>query len=102
MERYSMFLRRKNQYCENDYITKCNLQIQCDPYQITTGIFTEIEQKISQFIWNHKRHRIAKAVLQKKTGSGGINLPVCTTKTSMSSRQYGTGTKTEIQTNGTR
>ena len=27
MERYSMFLVRKNQYCENDYTTKCNLQI---------------------------------------------------------------------------
>ena len=25
MERYSMFLGRKNQYCENDYTTKCNL-----------------------------------------------------------------------------
>ena len=34
MERYSIFLGRKNQYCENDYMTKCNLQIQCDPYQI--------------------------------------------------------------------
>ena len=39
MERYSMFLGRKNQYCENDYTTKCNLQIQCHPYQITNGIF---------------------------------------------------------------
>ena len=27
-ERYSMFLGRKNQYCENDYTTKCNTQIQ--------------------------------------------------------------------------
>ena len=34
-----MFLSRKNQYCENDYTTKYNLQIQCDPYQITNGIF---------------------------------------------------------------
>ena len=34
-----MFLGRKNQYCENDYTTKRNLQIQCDPYQITNGIF---------------------------------------------------------------
>ena len=34
-----MFLGRKNQYCENDYTTKGNLQIQCDPYQITNGIF---------------------------------------------------------------
>ena len=35
MERYSMFLGRKNQYFENDYSTKHNLQIQCDPYQMT-------------------------------------------------------------------
>ena len=39
MERYTMFLGRKNQYWENDYTTKCNLQIQCDPYQIANGIF---------------------------------------------------------------
>ena len=39
METYSLFLSRKNQYCENDYTTKCDLQIQCDPYQITNGIF---------------------------------------------------------------
>ena len=39
MERHFMFLCKKNQYCENDYTTKCNLQIQCDPYQITNGIF---------------------------------------------------------------
>ena len=38
MESYSMFLGRKNQYCENDYTTKCNLQIQCNPYQIINGI----------------------------------------------------------------
>ena len=75
MERYSIFLGRKNQYCENDYTTKCNLQIQCDPYQITMAFFTELEQKISQFIWKHKRPQIAKAVLRKKNGAGGINLP---------------------------
>ena len=69
-----MFLGRKKQYCENDYIAKCNQQIQCDPYQITNGIFPELEQKISQFIWKHKRPQIAKAVLMKN-GAGGINLP---------------------------
>ena len=37
--------------------------------------FTELKQKISQFIWKHKRTQIAKAVLRKKNGAGGINLP---------------------------
>jgi len=34
-----MFLNWKNQYCENDYIIQSNLQIQCNPYQITNGVF---------------------------------------------------------------
>ena len=45
LEGYTMFLGRKNQYCENDYITKCNLQIQYDPYQITNGIFHRARTK---------------------------------------------------------
>ena len=45
MERYSMLLGWQNQYCENDYITKCNLQTQCDPYQITNGIFHKTRTK---------------------------------------------------------
>ena len=45
MERYSMFLGRKNQYCENDYTTKHNLQIQCNPYQITNVIFHRTRTK---------------------------------------------------------
>ena len=40
-----MFLGKKNQYCENDYTTKHNLQIQCDPYQITNGIFQRTRTK---------------------------------------------------------
>ena len=39
MERYSMFLDWKNQYCENGHTTQSNLQIQCNPYQITHDIF---------------------------------------------------------------
>ena len=64
-ERYTMFLDWKNQHCENDYTTKSNLQIQCNPYQTKNGIFTELQQKISEFVWKHKRLRIAKATLRK-------------------------------------
>ena len=38
------------------------------------AFFTEIEQKISQFIQKHKMLLIAKAVLRKKNGAGGLNL----------------------------
>ena len=40
-----MFLDRMNQYCENVYTTKCNLQIQYDPYQITNAIFHRTRTK---------------------------------------------------------
>ena len=37
--------------------------------------FTELEQIISQSVWKHKNPQVAKAILRKKNGTGGINLP---------------------------
>ena len=63
-----MFLGRKNQYCENDYTNKCNLQIQCDAYQITKGIFQRTRKK------KFTIHMETQKTLRKKNGTGGINL----------------------------
>ena len=97
MKRYSMFLGRKNQYCENDYTTKCNLQIQCDPYQITNDIFHRTRTKNFTIHMETQKTPIAKAVLRKKNGAGGINLTDSDYTTKLkSSRLYGTGIKTDI------
>ena len=61
-----MFLGRKNQHCENDYTTKCNLQIQCNPYQITNGIFHRTRTKNFTVHVETQRPRITKAVLRKE------------------------------------
>ena len=45
------------------------------PIKLLMAFFTELDQKLSQFIWKHKRPQIAKAVLRKKNGAGAINLP---------------------------
>ena len=39
------------------------------------AFFTELEEKISQFVWKHKSPRIFKMILRKKNGAGRINLP---------------------------
>ena len=41
-----MFLDQKDQYCQNDYTTQGNLQIQCNPYQITNGVFHKTRKEL--------------------------------------------------------
>ena len=64
-----MFLGRKNQYCENDYTTKHNLQFQCDPYQVSMAFFTEVEQKISTIHTEIPKTRKSQSSLEKEEWS---------------------------------
>ena len=50
-------------------------RIQCDPYQITNGIFHRTRTKNFTIHMDTQKTQIAKAVLRNKNGSGGINLP---------------------------
>ena len=69
-----MFLGKK-QYCENDSTTKCNLQIQCNPYQITIGIFHRTRTKNFTIHRETQNTLNSQSSLEKTNGAGGIDLP---------------------------
>ena len=76
---YTMFVDWKNQYCQKDYTTQGNLQIQiqCNPSQITNGIFhvTRTKKKILKCVWKHRRPQTVKASMKKKNGASSMRLP---------------------------
>ena len=45
------------------------------PIKIPLAFFKELEQTVIKFVWNHKRPRITKATLKRKSKDGRITMP---------------------------
>ena len=98
MEKYTMFMDQKNKYSENEYTTQSNLQIQCKPYQATHCIFHRARTHNFIICMEIQKTLNSQSNLEKKR----MKLEELTCLTSdyttklQSSRQYVTGTRTEI------
>ena len=93
-----MFLGRMNQYCENDYITKFSLQIQCNPYQITNGIFQRTRTKNFTIHMEAQKTPNSESSLEEEKWSWRNHTPLreIILQRYQSPKQYGIGRKTEI------
>ena len=56
-------------------LPKATYRFNAIPIKMPMAFSTELEKKVSQFVWKHKRLQIAKTILRKKNGARGINLP---------------------------
>ena len=75
MERSPMLMDWLDQHCKNGYLTKSNLHIQFNPHQNSNSILKELEMAMCRFIWNNKKPRIAKTILNNKRTSSRITMP---------------------------
>ena len=65
----------KNQHRENDYTTQSNLQIQCNPYQTTNGVFHRTRTKNFTICLETQKTPNSQGNLEKKKRSWRNQVP---------------------------
>ena len=74
MVKYTMFKDWKNQYSENEYTTQSNLQIHCNPYQATNGMFQRFRTNNLTICLELQKTSNSQSNLEKEAETEGINL----------------------------
>jgi hypothetical protein len=55
-------------------LTKPIYPFNANPIKIPMTLYNKTGKNNPKFIWNHKRHQIAKTILNKKTNAGSITI----------------------------